>query len=113
MAPHDYCSTLTTPPSESKGALVRRMVRSRWPRIVFALVAVAFLVIALVDQWSRIGPRLHEITAATLVFGLLAVVLGLVATMVAWRSLLADLGSHVRFWYVWQIFFAGQLGKYV
>jgi hypothetical protein len=33
--------------------------------------------------------------------------------MFAWRSLLADLGTRLRFAAVWQIFFAGQLGKYV
>lgn len=93
--------------------LVRRLLGSRWLRAGFAALAVALLTLAVVRQWGRIGPRLHEVTAATLGVSLLAVLAGLVATMLAWRALLADLGSRLPIGAVWQIFFAGQLGKYV
>jgi hypothetical protein len=93
--------------------LVRRLLGSRWLRVGFAALAVAFLTLAVVRQWDRIGPRLHEVTAATLGVSLLVVLAGLVATMLAWRALLADLGSRLPVAAVWQIFFAGQLGKYV
>jgi len=93
--------------------LVRRLLGSRWLRVGFAALALAFLALAVVNQWGRIGPRLHAVTATTIVVGLLAVLAGLVATMLAWRALLADLGSPLRLAAVWQIFFGGQLGKYV
>jgi uncharacterized membrane protein YbhN (UPF0104 family) len=85
----------------------------RWVRISFAIATVVFLVIALVTQWRRIGPKLADITAPTLALSMAAVLAGLVATMFAWRALLADLGSRPRFTTTWQIFFAGQLGKYI
>jgi uncharacterized membrane protein YbhN (UPF0104 family) len=85
----------------------------RWVRISFAIATVVFLVIALVTQWRRIGPKLADITAPTLALSMAAVLAGLVATMFAWRALLADLGSRPRLTTTWQIFFAGQLGKYI
>lgn len=74
---------------------------------------VVFLVIAVVTQWRRIGPHLHEITVPTLVLSMVAVLVGLFATMLAWHALIADLGSRPKLPTTWQIFFAGQLGKYV
>lgn len=89
------------------------VLRARWVRISFAVATLVFLVVALVTQWRRIGPRLAEISAPTIVLSMTAVLAGLVATMLAWRSLLADLGSRPRLTTTWQIFFAGQLGKYI
>lgn len=94
-------------------AIARQVLTSRWVRIGFAGAVVVFLTLAALDQWHRIGPRLHDISVATLVLGLLAVVVGLVATMFAWKTLLTELGADVRVAAIWRVFFAGQLGKYV
>jgi glycosyltransferase 2 family protein len=93
--------------------LARRLFASRWLRIGFAASALAFVVYAVVKQWGDISPRLGEIKVTSLVFGLLSVLVGLLATMMCWRVLMADLGSRLSFQDVAQIFFAGQLGKYV
>lgn len=90
-----------------------RLLRSRWLRITFGVATVVFLAIAVVTQWRRIGPHLHEITVPTIVLSMVAVLVGLFATMLAWQALLADLGSRPNVPTTWQIFFAGQLGKYV
>jgi glycosyltransferase 2 family protein len=93
--------------------LARWLLGSRWLRIAFALVALFFIVYAVVDQWSKIAPRLDQISVGSIVFGLLAVLAGLGSTMLAWRTLMADLGARLTLGAVAQIFFAGQLGKYV
>jgi uncharacterized membrane protein YbhN (UPF0104 family) len=72
-----------------------------------------FLTIAVVDERNRIGPRFREITATTVTIGVLAAVLGLMATMLSWRTIVSDLGSRLSLRSASRIFFAGQLGKYV
>lgn len=93
--------------------VLRWFLGSRWVRIGFALVALLFIVLAVIDQWHRIRPRLDSISVTTGVLGVVSIVVGLGATMLCWRRLLADLGSRLPVTAVAQIFFAGQLGKYV
>jgi uncharacterized membrane protein YbhN (UPF0104 family) len=74
---------------------------------------VVFIVLAVVDQWSHISSRLAQISVVSLIVGTIGVLVGLAATMLCWRVLLSDLGSKLPPGPVAQIFFAGQLGKYV
>jgi len=87
--------------------------KQRWIRIAFVVIAVLLLTVSVVKEWKQIGPRLERVTASTLVLGMVCVIAGLIATMMAWRALLRDLGSRLAVRPVARIFFIGQLGKYI
>lgn len=92
---------------------MRRLRASRALRAGFAVLAVAFLVSALVSQWSKAAAALSALSWWSLA---LAAVAGIVApggAMLAWRALLADLGSPLRLGPAVQVMFLGQLGKYL
>jgi uncharacterized membrane protein YbhN (UPF0104 family) len=85
----------------------------RWLRISFAVAIFLFLAVTVADQWSRIGPRLGQISTVTLSVGMVSVLAGDVAIMLSWRAVLADLGSPLSVPAAARVFFAAQLGKYV
>jgi uncharacterized membrane protein YbhN (UPF0104 family) len=93
--------------------LARWLLASRWLRIGAVVATVCFLTIAVVNERSRIGPRLSQITPESLAVGLLATVAGLLATMLSWRTVVGDLGSKLSLRAAARVFFAGQLGKYM
>jgi uncharacterized membrane protein YbhN (UPF0104 family) len=92
---------------------VRRLLAMRWLRVGFGIAIFVFLVLAIVDQWSRIGPRLGQISSLTFVVGMVSVLGGQLAIMLSWRAILADLGSPLPVTAAARVFFAAQLGKYV
>jgi uncharacterized membrane protein YbhN (UPF0104 family) len=82
-------------------------------RIAFGVLSVGALAYATVDQWPRVSAAIGDVSSASLVLGLLAMAIGTYVSMLAWRAVLADLGSPLSLSQAGQVFFVGQLGKYL
>jgi glycosyltransferase 2 family protein len=82
-------------------------------RVAFIAVAVALGAYAVYVQRSAIATGLSRLGAPAVLGALLAVVVGLAASMQVWRVLLASLGSPLPVPVAARIFFLGQLGKYI
>jgi len=92
---------------------VRALLASRWARVAFLAAVVAFAAYAVASQWSEVSASLAQLSPLTLAGALLAVLVGLVGSMLAYRALLADMGSPLPVQTAARIFFVGQLGKYL
>jgi glycosyltransferase 2 family protein len=77
------------------------------------LLAVLVGGVGYVRGLEGLGAALCQLGVAPVAGGLLAVLVGLAASMLAWRALLADLGSALPVAVAARIFFVGQLGKYI
>ena len=90
-----------------------RLMRSKVVRAAFLIVVLALLVPALYDQagtlWHQVQRLSWPIVLLAFVFGLW----GLFFNLMAWRELLADLGSRISIPEAWRIYFIGGLSKYV
>lgn len=82
-------------------------------RLLAAVVAVGALVAATVSQWSRVEDTIAAVSLAGLALGAVAMVAATYCSMLAWRAVLADLGSPLSLKDAGGIFFLGQLGKYL
>jgi uncharacterized membrane protein YbhN (UPF0104 family) len=79
----------------------------------FSLLAITFMAYALIANWSDTSKALDSLSWWTLGLALLAGVSALGPAMLAWRTLLADLGSPLTLRAGTQIMFIGNLGKYL
>ncbi|MCW2913617.1 MAG: hypothetical protein JWN52_1685 [Actinomycetia bacterium] len=93
--------------------MLRRLVASRALRLGFVLLAIAFMAYALISQWDKAWAALSALSWWSVAGALLAGVLAPGPAMLAWRALLADLGSPLSLPAATQVMFIGQLGKYV
>ncbi len=78
-----------------------------------SLGVFVLLVIVLVRNGSRLGEHLDELSIPSLAAAFAAVLAGLFASMLAWRAVLADLGSPLPLAVAARVFFLSQVGKYV
>jgi glycosyltransferase 2 family protein len=93
--------------------VTKRLFGSRLVRWGFVAVAVGLGGYAVAGQWTGIRRALAQIGPLPVAGSMLAVLLGLLATMCAWRRLLAGLGSPLPTPPAARILFLGQLGKYL
>ena len=82
-------------------------------RAVVLLVALALLALALRDQGPEAYAAARDVGPAAAAGSFLAVLVGLLASALVWRALLADLGTRLPLRPATHVFFLGQLGKYV
>jgi glycosyltransferase 2 family protein len=82
-------------------------------RVVFALLVITFAVIAVATQWQNVSTQLRQMHAGPLLAAGALAILGVFASMLCWRVVLADLGSPLKLHTASRVFFLGQLGKYV
>ena len=82
-------------------------------QIGFGLAAVAAVVYALASRWAEVQENIREISPAHLVAATLAAVGALLASMMAWRRILLDLDHDLPRRLAAQVYFAGQLAKYL
>jgi glycosyltransferase 2 family protein len=90
--------------------------RSRALRAARALVVAAvlvFLALALADRWSEVRGQLALVDPAAVAAAFVLVVAATGASMLAWRALLADLGSPLPTRAAARVLFLGQLAKYL
>lgn len=79
----------------------------------FLLLALLLLALALRDNGDEALQAARNVGAAGALASLAAVLLGLLASAMVWRALLADLGTALPLRPALHVFFLGQLGKYV
>lgn len=82
-------------------------------RLGFLLVALGFGTWVVASQWDSVVAGFSRLTWPMLAGSLVSVVAALLAAMLTWRTLLADLGSPLRLRPAAKVFFVGQLGKYI
>jgi len=94
-------------------AMARRILIG-WPvRWALGGTAVAFGGYAVVRQWSGVRASLASIGVPTVAAAMVGVLIAMVASMQAWRLMLAALGSPLPIRVAARIVFVGQLGKYL
>jgi uncharacterized membrane protein YbhN (UPF0104 family) len=74
---------------------------------------LGFLVWSAVRQWDRVSEEIGELSALPLLAATGAALAAAWCGFLAWRAVLADLGSQVALSAGMRIFFVGQLGKYL
>jgi hypothetical protein len=84
-----------------------------WLKVAFGCAVVLAGALYLVRSWSQVSMALAEMGWLPMVASLVPATGGVVAAMLAWRALLADLGAPLRVSDAGRVFFASQLGKYL
>jgi hypothetical protein len=82
-------------------------------RVGFLVLAVVLLLLALRSSGPEALSAARRVGAAPAAGSLAAVLVGLLASALVWRALLADLGTRLGLRAALHVFFLGQLGKYV
>ena len=82
-------------------------------KAAFAVLSVGGLAWATVSQWSRVADTVSEVNRVEITVATLATLGWMFVAMLAWRAILADLGSPLRLRDAVVVYFAGQLGKYL
>lgn len=100
----------TPQPEPGRPAASRSVQLITW--VLTAVVGV-FVAVALVRNWGAVREELATISWANLVASGLAAVGAMVCSGLAWRVVLAGLGSRMPLLPAGTVFFVGQLGKYV
>ncbi|MFI7441302.1 lysylphosphatidylglycerol synthase domain-containing protein [Nonomuraea indica] len=88
--------------------MLRRLLR-----VVLALVALGFLGYGLARNWDETAAKLAGLSPWVLLGAFAAVLGGQLCHLVAWRQVLAGLGSPLPVRVAGRIMFVGQLGKYI
>lgn len=89
------------------------VLRSTPVRVGFLLIALAAAVYAVVTQWDSIVDATSGMSPWLLLGSLVASVVYVLLTMMAWRVLLADMGTRLPLGPSFSVFFVSQLGKYL
>ena len=90
-----------------------QLAQSRWLRAGLLAFAVGLAVYGLASQWTEVHAALAKLAAYDVAGAALSVIAGLGGMLMAWRALLADLGSPLPLPAAIRVMFIGQLGKYV
>ncbi|MGP3932253.1 lysylphosphatidylglycerol synthase transmembrane domain-containing protein [Nonomuraea sp. KM88] len=88
--------------------MLRRLLR-----VVLALVALGFLGYGLAANWEETTAAVAAMSPWAVLGAFAAVLLGQFFMLVAWREILAGLGTRVPLRVAGRIMFVGQLGKYI
>ena len=93
--------------------MLQRLSASRLLRWSFVAVAVTLAGYALVRYWDAAAEAVAELEPWTIAATLVAVIMAIACSMLAWRRILTDLGSPLPFGPAARVFSLSQLGKYV
>lgn len=104
-------------PSSSRlarvGARAVAVMRSRWVRVSFLAVVLAAAVYAITRDVGAVAAAAREVGGPAVAASAVAVLAGYLASAMAFRGLLAGLGSPLPVPVAFRIFLIGQLGKYL
>src|SRR6266567_7986779 len=92
---------------------VSDLTRSPWLRAALLAGAVGLAGYGLVSQWPQVHAALGRLDGWDVAGATVSAIAGLGGMMLAWRALLADLGSPLPLPAAIRVMFVGQLGKYV
>lgn len=82
-------------------------------RVGFVILVVLFAALAVQQRWSQVRDGFLRLDVAHVALASACAVLSLVPALLAWRELLAGLGSRLPLPAAARVFFVGQLGKYL
>ena len=82
-------------------------------RPLLGVLIVAGVVYAVASQWDDVSVAITDMAWQSLVLAFVAVVIGTLAGVQAWRVLLAEEGHPLSFVDASRVFLVGQLGKYL
>ncbi len=82
-------------------------------RIAAAVALVYFVAATTVHQWSAVSETFHRLSWPVVALSLVAAVLAIGTTAMAWRAAIDDLDHTVPVAAAGQVFLVGQLGKYL
>ncbi|HEX6755644.1 MAG TPA: lysylphosphatidylglycerol synthase domain-containing protein [Mycobacteriales bacterium] len=110
-----------TPPGDADEVVAAGTGRRSGPRaraleaarIALVVAVLGFLLLALVNRWSEVRGQLALVDAWAVAVAFALVVAAAGASMLAWRALLADLGSPLPTRAAARVLFLGQLAKYL
>jgi uncharacterized membrane protein YbhN (UPF0104 family) len=85
----------------------------RIARIAIALAAVALLGVSIGRQWGAVTEALGRLGPGWFLLSEAAVLVGLLFSNFAWRTVMADLGSPLPLLAGMRVFFMAQIGKYL
>ena len=107
-------STRLTPARLAPARLApARLARSPWLRAGLLAVAVGLALYGLASQWTQVQAALAKLDGYDVAGAAVSAIAGLGCMLLAWRALLADLGSPLPLPAAIRVMFVGQLGKYV
>jgi glycosyltransferase 2 family protein len=92
---------------------VSDLTRSPWLRAALLVLAAGLAVYGLASQWTQVQAALAKLDGWDVAGAAVCAIAGLGCMMLAWRALLADLGSPLPLPAAIRVMFVGQLGKYV
>lgn len=92
---------------------VLEFLRSAPVRVIFIVAAVTFALWVVSTQWNEIGPALSLFSPGALLWAFTASLAFGVFSMLAWRELLADVGTRLSASQASRVFFVSQVGKYL
>jgi hypothetical protein len=92
---------------------VRELTRNPWLRAGLLVVAAGLAVYGLASQWDEVHAALAKLAWYDVAGAVACVLAGLGCMLLAWRALLAGLGSALPLPAAIRVMFIGQLGKYV
>jgi glycosyltransferase 2 family protein len=90
-----------------------RLAANPWLRLGLLALVLAFCGYALYREWPQVATSLHRLHWYSLAGSLLAAMGGSCCMMLAWRAILADLGSPLPVLAAARVSFIAQLAKYV
>lgn len=93
--------------------MLSRLRSSRLLRVLLALVALAFVGYGLVTNWNETAASIARLSWWSVAGACATVMAGAGLMLVAWRRVIAGLGSHLPIRVAARVLFVGQLGKYV
>lgn len=82
-------------------------------RVTIAVLIGAAISYAVVSEWDDVVEAVQALAWPSVVLAFVAVLVGMVTAVLAWRALLAEEGFPLLPWIAARIFFVGQLGKYL
>ena len=100
-------------PQGEYATCVRELTRNPWLRAGLLAVAAGLAVYGLASQWHAVHDALARLAWYDVAGAAACVLAGLGCMLLAWRALLAGLGSALPLPAAIRVMFIGQLGKYV
>jgi uncharacterized membrane protein YbhN (UPF0104 family) len=94
-------------------AVLERLRASRRVRAALLLVILGCCAFGLNEEWPQVQPWIGRLHVYSLAGSIVAAMAAAGCMMLAWRALLADLGSRLPVLVAARVTFVAQLGKYV
>jgi uncharacterized membrane protein YbhN (UPF0104 family) len=93
--------------------VIRHLAASRWVKLGLLAITLGFCGYGLYAERADMAAALQNLAWYSVAGAAVAVIAGLGCMMLAWRALLADLGSPLPLRPAARVLFVAQLGKYV